>query len=52
MGLTQGRKFPLDRMLAEIQRDEAGQRKRHQQLSQAEIRKLFADRKSNKKIAP
>lgn len=42
-------KFPLARMLGEIQQDEVVQRKRHQQLSQAEIRKLFADRKNLRK---
>ncbi len=42
-------KFPLTRMLAEIRRDAVVQRKRHQQLSQAEIRKLFADMKTQRK---
>jgi len=46
--MAQDRKFNLKRMLREILQDEGVQRKRHEQLSQAEIRKIFADRKTKR----
>jgi hypothetical protein len=41
-------KYNLAAMLREIQDDEETHRKKHQQLSQAEIRRVFADRKSKR----
>lgn len=46
------RKYDLERMLTEIREDELINRNKHEQLTQAEIRRLFAELRSSGRPAP
>jgi hypothetical protein len=42
------RKYDLNRMLKEIEEDQRVEKKKHQQLSQSEIRRMFADKRQKR----